>query len=238
MNNFVLNNEGNNIVAYNKLLFKNFPVALFDPPHVLHDSEYEKIPHGRGNIYNFEYNNLNLILRHYCRGGIPAKFIHDKYLWAGMENSRAMRELKMLSSMQELGLPVPNPAAVRVYKNAFTYQADIVTVLIPNSQTLGSVLNKKSLTEKNWQKIGKIIRKFHKHNCDHADLNAHNIMLDDCGKIYLIDFDRSTINVSSGKWRTRNLQRLKRSLEKLANSHENFNYQPTDFSSLMQGYGT
>jgi len=138
--------------------------------------------------------------------------------------------------MQQFGLPVPTPAAARIYKNALTYQADIVTVLIPASNTLSSVLMTEPLSEERWQKIGAIIKRFHEHNCNHADLNAHNIMLDEHDDIYLIDFDRSIIRTSPGKWQASNLQRLKRSLEKLANSHKNFNYKSVDFSSLMQGY--
>jgi len=238
--NFSLNYEGNNIVAYNKLLFKSFPIALFDvscsETSSIHIANKAKIQHGRGSIHSFEYNGLKLILRHYHRGGMPAKFNRDKYLWTCLEKTRAMQELEMLSDMQQLGLPVPIPAAARICKSAFTYQADIVTVLIPDSKTLSTVLMNDSLTERSWQKIGEVIKKFHEHNCNHADLNAHNIMIDDSGDIYLIDFDKSTINAASGKWQARNLQRLKRSLEKLANSYNDFKYKSVDFSSLMQGY--
>jgi 3-deoxy-D-manno-octulosonic acid kinase len=240
MKDFALIYDGNDIVAYNKLLFESFPLALFDPGCLISNSlrsmEGTEVQQGRGNVYNFEYNNLKLIMRHYHRGGIPAKFIKDKYFWMGLESSRAIQELEMLSTMRQYGLPVPMPAAARVRKNGLSYQADIVTVLIPDSKTLGSSLMVKPLSEENWQHIGETIKRFHENNCNHADLNAHNIMLDDRGGIYLIDFDKSKINSSSGKWQANNLQRLKRSLEKLANRNKNFNYKAVDFSSLMQGY--
>jgi len=240
MKNFALHYEGNNIVAYNKLLFESFPLELFDPSCAItnptHDNKDEKIHHGRGSIHSFEYNNEKLILRHYHRGGLPAKLIRDKYFWTSLEKSRAMQELQMLSAMQQFDLPVPTPAAARVYKNILTYQADLVTVLIPNSKTLSSILMSESLTDNSWQRIGEVIKKFHQHNCNHADLNAHNIMLDGQGDVYLIDFDNSSINASAGKWQASNLQRLKRSLEKLANNSKEFNYTAIDFSSLMQGY--
>ena len=240
MKDFVLIYEGNDIVAYNKLLFESFPLALFDPDNPVLKSlcgiKGDDIQQGRGNVYTFEYNNLKLILRHYHRGGIPAKFIDDKYLWLGVKKSRAMQELEMLSAMQQYGLPVPVPAAARIYKYGLNYQADIVTVLIPDAETLSSVLATAPLSEEEWQRIGATIKQFHERNCNHADLNAHNILLDEHGEIYLIDFDKSKINASSGKWQANNLQRLKRSLEKLAKKDNNFNYKAVDFSSLMQGY--
>lgn len=240
MKDFALIYEGNDIVAYNKLLFESFPLDLFDPGYLVSNSlrsiDGTKIQHGRGNVYGFEYNNLKLMLRHYHRGGLPAKIINDKYLWLGLEKSRPMQELEMLLVMRQLDLPVPMPAAARICKNGFSYQADIVTVLIPDAKTLSSYLMSAALSEENWQRVGATIKLFHDRNCNHADLNAHNIMLDGLGDVHLIDFDRSKINTSSGKWQAINLQRLKRSLEKLASQDGNFNFKAVDFSSLMQGY--
>ena len=147
-----------------------------------------------------------------------------------------MQEMEMLSTMHEAQLPVPKPAAVRIHKNKFTYQADIITVLIPNAKTLSSVLMRVALANETWQRVGRVIKNFHNHNCYHADLNAHNIMLNNEGGVYLIDFDKSEIKASSGKWKVKNLQRLKRSLEKLAKNNKGFNYSPADFDSMMQGY--
>ena len=240
MKDFALIYEGNDIVAYNKLLFESFPLALFDPAYLVSNSlssiEGIKVQHGRGNVYSFEYNKLKLVLRHYRRGGLPAKIISDKYLWLGLKKSRAMQELEMLSAMRQYGLPVPTPAAARIYKNGLCYKADIVTVLIPDSKTLSSSLMLAPLSEENWQRVGATIKRFHECNCNHADLNAHNIMLDKHEDIHLIDFDKSKINDLSGRWQANNLLRLKRSLEKLASENKNFNFKTVEFSSLMQGY--
>ena len=240
MKDFALIYEGNDIVAYNKLLFENFPLSLFDPadPELksLCAKMDDSIQQGRGNVYTFEYNNVQLVLRHYRRGGIPAKLIDDKYLWMGLEKSRAMQELKMLSTMRRFGLPVPIPAAARINKNSLNYKADIITVLIQDAVTLSSSLMSAPLSEESWQLVGATIKQFHEYNCNHADLNAHNIMLDERGNVYLIDFDNSKIKASSGKWQGGNLERLKRSLEKLGKTSNSFNYEAVDFSSLMQGY--
>ena len=240
MKDIAVNYEGDDIVAYNKLLFETFPQTLFDPKYLASNPTLNfndtELQHGRGGVHGFEYNKIDLVLRHYRRGGVPAKFINDKYLWTSLAKSRAMREMEILLVMHKAGLAVPRPAAAHIHKNGLTYQADIITVLIPNVKTLSSMLVEGSVSSDDWQRVGQVIKKFHQHNCHHADLNAHNIMLNQQKEVYLIDFDRSIVKASSGKWEMQNLMRLKRSLEKLANSKKDFHYNPADFSSLMHGY--
>jgi len=198
------------------------------------------LQHGRGGVHQFTYNNMDLVLRHYHRGGLPAKIINDQYIWTGFEKSRAMQELRILADLQEFGLPVPEPAAARVCKKGLIYQADIVTILIPKVTTLSSILTREEISDQCWQQLGEVIKQFHQHNCNHADLNAHNIMLnkyqEDCQGIHLIDFDKSKFDESSDGWKMKNLQRLKRSLEKLKNENNGFGFNENNFSSLMQGY--
>jgi 3-deoxy-D-manno-octulosonic acid kinase len=50
----------------------------------------------------------------------------------------------------------------------------------------------------------------------HADLNAHNIMLGENGEVWLLDFDRGRLR-TPGSWRGRVLDRLARSLAKISN---------------------
>jgi len=147
-----------------------------------------------------------------------------------------MQEMEMLLTMHKAGLPVPEPVAVHIHKKGLVYQAGIVTVLIPQSMTLSSILLEAEISSEEWQSIGQMIKKFHEYNCSHADLNAHNIMKDGEGRFYLIDFDKSSIKNISSKWKMKNLERLKRSLEKLASENEEFNYLVSDFASIMQGY--
>ncbi len=238
MDEFVMIDEGNDIVAYNKLLFETFPMALFDPDYLESSSllSNNKIEHGRGIVHSFVYQGIELVLRHYRRGGLPGNVINDKYLKSSLAKSRPIQEMKILTILHKAGLPVPQPAAAHIQKNHFSYTADIVTVLIPRAKTLSSILLDSSIEDERWKRIGSVIKKFHQHKCNHADLNAHNIMIDDRKNIFLIDFDKSEIKLSSGKWQQKNLLRLKRSLEKLATSDRGFNYCSSDFDSLMSGY--
>ena len=240
MENIEVKYEGNHIVAHNKLLFETFPLKLFDPVYLESNSELissmSETQHGRGNIHGFKYNKFDLLLRHYHRGGMLAKIVDDGYFWAGLAKTRPMRELLMHLEMLKLGLPVPTPVAIHVRRSGLIYRADIITKYISNARTLSTVLLENYISDQIWNRIGKTIKKFHVKNCNHADLNAHNILLCDNEDIFLIDFDKSMIDNSSGQWKDRNLKRLKRSLEKLSSNNENFNYTDEAFSMLMQGY--
>ena len=67
-------------------------------------------------------------------------------------------------------------------------------------------------------------------------LEYNNILFDQAGNIYLIDFDRCVQRPYSQAWAQVGLNRLKRSLEKQKQNNSNTCYQQSDFESLMQGY--
>lgn len=196
---------------------------------------------GRAPVTFFQSGNLHLVLRHYYRGGLVAKLVHDSYFGQKPEKTRAFREWCLLRTMKNLNLPVPLPVAARVITKGFLYQADLVTLQIQNSWTLADFLLDGSASALLWQQIGRCIRKFHEHNIYHADLNARNILLqknsspDDPG-IYLIDFDRGTIKKRGSSWQQLNLNRLKRSLNKFKQHNAEFHFNEANWESLLQGY--
>ena len=66
-----------------------------------------------------------------------------------------------------------------------------------------------------WAAIGRCLRRFHDAGVQHADLNAHNIMLGEQGEVWVLDFDRGRLR-HPGAWRERVLDRLARSLAKIS----------------------
>lgn len=194
---------------------------------------------GRGNSFFFQFSSLNLVLRHYRRGGMVAALLGDRYVYTGLAASRAWREFRLLVHLQQLGLAVPQPVAVRLRRYGMFYRADIVTRQIESSRTLTQRLTQAALPADDWAEIGRTLRKFHDCGIYHADLNAHNILLDAAGCVYLIDFDRGRLrDPRNSGWRQRNLQRLRRSLDKLVATRPAFRFDSGDWSSLLQGYGT
>jgi len=108
---------------------------------------------------------------------------------------------------------------------------------IPNARTLMQILMTDELAEGYWITIGSVIRRFHEDGDYHADLNAYNIMLDEGGRCYLIDFDRCGIRKPKIKWQKENLLRLKRSLNKILKNETVFNFSENNWRSLLRGYG-
>ena len=191
---------------------------------------------GRGTIWVFRSGHRSYVLRHYRRGGLVAKLLHDRYLRVPDSLTRPAREWRLLRRMRGIGLPVPVPAAWRVVRSGLaTYCADLITELIPDCRSLGEILLSRPLGGEEWARLGEVLRRFHDCQVWHADLNASNILLNGEGRCYLVDFDRARIRPGE-RWKAGNLNRLQRSLRKQKRLHPTFHYQDEDFAGLMRGY--
>jgi len=211
-------------------------IQLFDLEYLTQKGAIDQTVGGRGSSYFFTAEGQARVLRHYRRGGLVGKILHDQYFGWLTEMSRSWREWRLLRTLYSEGFPVPRPVAAGVYKSFFFYRADLITVQIPQSRTLAELLIADDLPAEGWQSIGSCINRFHERGVYHADLNAHNILLDQDYQVYLLDFDRCNLR-SAGSWEQSNLQRLQRSLLKLERKNENFFYNEFAWQSLLQGYG-
>ena len=197
---------------------------------------------GRGTTAFIQHHSQRYVLRHYLRGGIAAHISHSHYLWCGLKRSRAWREWELLAAMQRHHLPVPPPVAVWVERRGrvgLSYRAAILMVQLEGSP-LSVLLGAQPLDEATWGAVGSTIRRLHDVGVNHADLNAHNILINGAGEVSLIDFDRSRLHTGSGKagWKQANLQRLLRSLRKLKTLSDNFCFQEQMWPLLLAGYQT
>ena len=189
---------------------------------------------GRGQASFIQTEQGELVLRHYQRGGWMAALLGDRYIYTGLNSSRAWSEWYLLEKMTAMGLPVPQPVAARIVGDGVFYRQDILIRRIAGAVALSQRLQKGGGPSGLWNKIGKCIQKFHVAGVYHADLNAHNILLDDDGQVFLVDFDKGEIR-NEGRWKASNIARLKRSLNKL-NQQSDFSFTENDWSALMQGY--
>ncbi len=165
-----------------------------------------------------------MIIKHYEHGGLFRKITRDILLG----NSRPFRELVILETAFQKGIPVPEALAARVdrifgpfYKGEITYKE------IPHSTNLLEYLkrlNRRPKEEKISAKrkivnsLAEAIKKMHASGIYHADLNIRNVLIRNKGKgiqVYLLDFDCSKVieNISL-RARIKNLARLNRSCEK------------------------
>ena len=210
---------------------------LFDAKFLKTQQLVDKIAQGRAETIFFSIDNTSLVLRHYHRGGLVARLSSDCYLWLGLARTRAYRELAMLTSLSTSNLPAPKPFAIRVIHNGFYYRADIITHALADTETLSQQLQRGPVDHVVWREIGATIAKFHERGVYHADLNAHNILLNGNRQVFVIDFDKARFeNPGIDIWRQQNLQRLYRSLVKLNKNSAAFYFSDHDWSQLKQGY--
>lgn len=226
--------QGSSIYLWNCLLLGSPDTALFAhaPAGVLQQNTL-----GRGTVVMFTYADLELVRRHYQRGGLVRHISRDIYLGRTLANTRMWREFYLLQELWQLGLPVPQPVAARCERlGPFLYRGDLITRRIPAARTLAEVLRKEPLADEQWSALGATLARFHHHGVYHADLNANNILLDDSGRFYLLDFDRGEKRRPEPTWQQDNLDRLLRSLHKLQGRYDIFHFPPTAWPALQQGY--
>jgi 3-deoxy-D-manno-octulosonic acid kinase len=190
--------------------------ADFDARSLAGAGRIERTARGRGRVVFVAARGGagSWVLRHYRRGGLTGRLITDWYAWCGEDATRPFRELRLLAQLEELGLPSVPPVAARYVRAAFGYRADLLTVAVGDSRTLAELL-RAGVPAAVWHRCGATIRLFHDAGVCHADLNAHNILVDSAGAVRLIDFDRGRRR-PPGRWREGNLARLRHSLGKLS----------------------
>lgn len=225
----------NHIVWYNSDIVPTFESHWFTDNYWKAQGAVTGQAFGRGTTTFFEFAGKHLVLRHYRRGGLPGKFLTDQFWYAGLAKTRAWQELHLLLQLQELDLPVPAPVAARVVKSGLIYRSDIVLEKIADAKDVHHILLNESLREEVWQSIGRTIARFHRFGVYHHDLNIHNIMLDAKQKVWLIDFDKCAIKTGD-KWKSKNLERLLRSLEKETRLAEKYHFIPENWKALLAGY--
>jgi len=224
-------------IRYDSDIFKNIEDVSFNSRVWAQRSSIVGFAEGRGTTFFIQHQGRDFVLRHYMRGGLITKISEDQYFWTGLKFSRPWREWVLLEKMQEKGLPVPTPVAVKVERKGVFYKADIMMHRIPHSRTLMHILMAEELSEGHWIAIGSVIRRFHENGVYHADLNANNILLDEGGRCFLIDFDRGRFRKPRLSWQKENLLRLKRSLNKISNNEKVFNFSESNWRTLLRGYG-
>lgn len=190
---------------------------------------------GRGTAWFVRADSVDLVVRHYRRGGVLAPMWRDRYPWVGLSRTRAWREWHLLATLQQRDLPVPQPVAARVIREGLFYTADIITCRLPDCRPLADMLSEAPLPAFVWQAVGACVGRFHDEQLYHADLNAANILLDQPDHVYLVDFDRARFR-NPGRWRAANLSRLRRSLNKFAGMYTRFYFSDEDWEALLAGY--
>lgn len=168
---------------------------------------------GRGEVLYVSTDAGPGVLRHYRRGGLVARINRDRYWFQGAERTRPFREFRLLDWASARALPVPAPLAARYRRHGPWYSADLLSAAIPHTATLARALAE-TPGALPWAAVGDCIGRVHAAGVFHADLNAHNVLLDG-ERAWLVDFDRGERRRPAPAWQQANLARLLHSLHKL-----------------------
>ncbi len=238
--------QGNTFCVFNRKAINHFTPDMLDPDYWQQKKAIAGTAQGRGITWFIDYiandssATQHWVLRHYYRGGVIGKFNKDSYCYKGVKKTRAAREYSLLSTMQSLALPAPNPIAYRIIKHGVLYKADLLSSRIEHANNLVAILSLQSLPDNLWLEIGAIIKKFHNNGIYHHDLNAHNILINDKQQVFLIDFDQGELRTKNNhkfsRWKKSNLSRLKRSFEKELKKLPVFNFSQNNWQVLLTGY--
>jgi 3-deoxy-D-manno-octulosonic acid kinase len=209
--------------------------ALFEPQFWARNGRITPAAGGRGAAWFIDHGTEQWVLRHYRRGGFMARLSEDQYLWTGESRVRAFAEYRLLAELAARGLPVPVPVGASYERRGLWYRCDLITRRIAGAASMSGLLSAGPLAETTWRRVGSAIAGLHAAGVDHADLNAHNILVDGQGAVSVIDFDRGRVR-RAGAWAGQNLSRLRRSLAKISADLPPDRFSGEGWRSLMAGY--
>jgi 3-deoxy-D-manno-octulosonic acid kinase len=209
--------------------------SLFDPEYWRARAELVPADRGRGAAWFVGPGRQTWVLRHYRRGGAAARVSGDRYVWTGEARVRSFAEYRLLALLHQRGLPVPAPVGARYLRRGLAYRCDLITQRIEAAQPMSALLLAGALSDAHWRAIGAAVAALHGAGADHPDLNAHNILIAHDGAIRVIDFDRGRLR-KPGAWTLRNLDRLRRSVVKIAGESAIRRVLPEQWARLKAGY--
>lgn len=196
---------------------------------------------GRSTVYFFKLasgsTNEQHVLRGYYRGGLISKLNKKGFLFLGLDECRAYKELELLEFLYNEGINVPKPMAACMTKRfGIMYDCKIITEAISDTSELHEHIQKASLPEYYWQKLGVEIRKLHDLDICHDDINVKNVLI--CEKdhsVHLIDFDKCRKRTGE-YWKKDNLSRLKRSILKQQKLCNGYHFNESNWQVFMDAY--
>ena len=224
--------RGYGAILFDRTQLRQPDPAWFDPAH-WGDAAQPVGDGGRGGAWFIDMGEGgDAVLRHYLRGGLVANLSRDAHLWRGIARVRSFAEYRLLRVLRARKLPVPMAYAAWYRREGLSYRAAILMQRLPGVRSLAELA---SAGEASMAAAGALVARFHRQGLDHADLNAHNLLFNDQGRGWMIDFDRSRLRIPATGWREANLARLQRSLHKRAGARPRATVE-ADFAELRAAY--
>jgi 3-deoxy-D-manno-octulosonic acid kinase len=207
--------EGTGAIVFDPHCLRQATPARFDAASYGKDAAAVSGQGGRGAAWFVRGEFGEAVLRHYRRGGWMARLSADVYAWQGEAKVRSVAEFRLLQRLRAAQLPVPMPIAARYRRAGLGYRADLLVARIPQARSFADLVQSEGDAAP-WAAVGAAIAFCHRRGAHHADLNAHNLLLDRERRAWLIDWDKGRVESGAGEWCQAVIDRLERSLRKLA----------------------
>lgn len=204
---------GDGVIVFDPQRLSQATPELFDPAHYAAEAQTVQGQGGRGAAWFVRGVFGAGVLRRYRRGGWAAYLSQDAYWWRGESEVRSLREFALLQRLRGAGLPVSSPIAAMYRRHGPLYRAAILVERIPDVRSFADCVRSEAAAAP-WGAVGAAIAHCHRAGARHADLNAHNLLIDRERKPWLIDWDKGTVESGPGAWCAGVLDRLERSLRK------------------------
>ena len=211
---------------------------LFDPEYWHTSGLVTGRAAGRGNALVLQTEFGPAVLRTYLRGGVPARFIRDRYFFTGWQRSRPFAEASILAKLFSWELPVPEVLGGLCVRHGLFYSGALLTRQIPDVMPLADLATGTGENDRVWESVGVCIRQFHDRGVYHADLNTRNILVGSQQATWLLDFDRARLLSPGHPALQKNLSRLLRSMRKTAVAQDGPSVASVDecWKRLLHGY--
>lgn len=176
--------------------------------------------HGRGRaaVARLE-SGRRVVIRAYRHGGLLRFLTGDCFLGP----TRLAEELAILDLLERSGLAVPRGLAGRARRRWFgLWQLHLITGEIPDARDLRDEMtatpHRRGSGWSRWRRtvaeLGEIVGGVHARDVHHSDLHVKNLMVDQSGRAWIIDFDKASRGLTEAR-RLLSLAKLYRSGTKL-----------------------
>lgn len=192
---------------------------------------------GRKPLLEGTFQGMDCLLRWFYHGGIFRNLFRGRYTG---KIPRAVRELKLLSTLKEMGLPVVTPLFALVEPRTIGYRQAIATVRLEKGKDIAEL---SSMSQDKLTSLLRLLERFFDAGLYHPDLNIKNVLFRaDSSEFFLLDFDRAVVlqGPLAPVERKRIYGRLFRSFDKLGklNFWDNFSFKalPDYVGEAMRQY--
>ena len=223
-------------MLYDSVLQGKVSFESFLPEYWLAFENTAVLAEGRSTTYRVQHSETDepWVLKQYRRGGLFGKLVKRKYIFSNEGAVRSVAECRVLSHLYMHDLPVPKPIAAMYKRRGPFYEAATLTEFIPHTRTLSNLLVEDEKID--WKAIAKAIYQVHDAGLVHSDLNAHNILINSSGRVFIIDLDKAGYlpGIDLSSQHRMSLLRLRRSIEKVIAGSEG--RQKNDWEELIFSY--